>query len=226
MSPMGYNWAKSKMKKLFNMGFIVAISMSLFTSCIEQPNASFSVSNTSPKVGESIQFYNNSIDAESYEWDFGDGTTSTEMSPSHKYYESGSRLVTMTAFSKNRKKSATASALVNVKATGDVMFWTDESTVFNITVNLENVGSKTITSYYYYIPSDCGASGCVTFNDLEVGTYKFTAENLLYYWSGTVTVTADNCKKTLLYHSKAEKQLHPESQSTERLIEGINEENL
>ena len=162
------------------------------------------------------------MDAESYEWDFGDGTSSTQMNPSHIYYNAGNKYVTMTAYSKKRKKSSTATAIVDVKAVGDVMFWTDESTTYNITVTLENVEKK-ITSYYYYTPSDCGASGCATYWDIEAGTYHFTAENLLYTWSGYVTVEADKCKKMLLYHSKADKQLHPENQSTIKLTEGIDE---
>ena len=192
--------------------------MFLFTSCIKQPTASFTVSNTSPKVGESVYFMNTSLDAQSYEWNFGDGMSSTLDNPSHTYYSAGSKLVTMTAFSKNRKKSAVATALVEVKATGDFMFWTDESTTYNITVNLERVGNKTITGYYYSTPSECGANGCATYNDLEPGTYYYTAENLLYYWSGYATVEADKCRKMLLYHSGSKKQPHPENQSTERLI--------
>lgn len=206
------------------MALFAAIGMFLLTSCIKQPTASFSVSKTSPKTGESIYFTNTSLDADSYEWDFGDGTSSTLANPSHTYYSSGSKLVSLTAYSKNRKKSASSTALVDVKAIGDVMFWTDESTTYNITVNLEKVGTNTITSYYYSTPSNCGANGCATYNDLEAGTYSFTAENLLYYWSGYVTVEENKCKKMLLYHSKAEKQLHPENQSTEQLIKGVDQE--
>lgn len=209
------------MKNLF-FGIFATVLTMLLSSCIEQPQASFTVSNSSPKVGQSVLFNNNSLDAESYEWDFGDGTSSTQMNPSHIYYNAGNKYVTMTAYSKKRKKSSTATAIVDVKAVGDVMFWTDESTTYNITVTLENVEKK-ITSYYYYAPSDCGASGCATYTDIEAGTYHFTAENLLYSWSGYVTVDADKCKKMLLYHSKADKQLHPENQSTIKLTEGIDE---
>ena len=207
------------MKKLFTMSFVALLGAFMFTSCIEQPDALFTVSNTTPTVGENVYFYNSSLDAESYEWDFGDGSSSTQMNPSHKYYDSGTKLVTLTAYSKKRKKSDVATQLITVKAAGDFMFWTDESTTYNITVNLEGVGTKTITSYYYFTP-DCGSSGCANYYDIEPGTYHYTAENYLYYWSGYVTIEADRCKKMLLYHSKAEKQLHPETQSTDLLTEG------
>ena len=218
--------ANMKAKHVFTMALIAVFGMSLFTSCIEQPTASFNVSNLSPSVGESVYFTNLSLDAESFEWDFGDGTSSTQMNPSHVYYTKGSKLVTMTAYSKRKKKSAMATTLVDVKATGDVMFWTDESTVYNITVNLESVGTKSITSYYSYVPSACGSSGCATFNDVPIGTYHFTAENLLYQWSGYVTVDESSCRKLLLYHSGSKPQLHPENQSTERLVQGSDEQDL
>lgn len=44
-----------------------------------------------------IPFINNSLYAESYSWDFDDGSTSTESNPSHIFRESGEYLVTLTA---------------------------------------------------------------------------------------------------------------------------------
>lgn len=43
----------------------------------------------------SFEFMNNSQDATTYTWDFGDGTTSTDMSPLHKYEETGDFRVTL-----------------------------------------------------------------------------------------------------------------------------------
>ncbi len=36
-----------------------------------------------------VQFYNNSVDAHTYFWDFGDGNVSSEKEPSHTYYTTG-----------------------------------------------------------------------------------------------------------------------------------------
>lgn len=214
------------MKKLQiskSLSVMLLFSVVLLTSCIKKPSASFSVSNTNPKVGESVSFTNTSTDAKTYEWNFGDGYTSSESNPSHVYSSAGYKNVTLTAYSKKEKKSDNSSASINVKAIGDVMFWTDESTVYNITVTLRGIDKK-ITGYYYSAPSYCGASGCATYNDIEVGTYSFTAENLLYSWSGTVTVYDGQCSRMLLYSSKAKTQQHPENQSTELLKECSAEE--
>jgi photosystem II stability/assembly factor-like uncharacterized protein len=50
--------------------------------------------------GKKFQFINQSLDASSYFWDFGDGTTSTEESPSHDYTAPGCFTVTLIARTK------------------------------------------------------------------------------------------------------------------------------
>ncbi len=45
-----------------------------------------------------IEFFDASIGADSWEWDFGDGGTSTEPNPTHTYTENGSYIVTLTVF--------------------------------------------------------------------------------------------------------------------------------
>lgn len=46
---------------------------------------------------KTINFINNSLNATSYSWDFGDGNSSTDISPSHTYAADGSYDVTLTA---------------------------------------------------------------------------------------------------------------------------------
>lgn len=64
----------------------------------ECPNAAFYVSNNNCIAPCEIVFNNSSQDAESYFWDFGDGTISTEANPRHAYTSVGSFTVTLTAF--------------------------------------------------------------------------------------------------------------------------------
>jgi PKD repeat protein len=52
-------------------------------------------------------FTNDSENADTYSWDFGDGNTSTEMSPSHTYAEKGDYSVTLTATGEGGEATST-----------------------------------------------------------------------------------------------------------------------
>ncbi|UCG27815.1 MAG: PKD domain-containing protein [Bacteroidales bacterium] len=70
-------------------------------SCKKEPVAGFYASDTEVDIQEFIHFTNNSRDARYYDWDFGDGTSSTDVHPSHKYEASGDYTVTLTAISED-----------------------------------------------------------------------------------------------------------------------------
>ena len=83
--------------------FLGIISLGLM-SCAK-PIADFSVQSVKKKVTVPQRFENKSQKAKTYEWNFGDGTTSSEQSPSHTYYHSGNYNVTLKAI--DGKKSTT-----------------------------------------------------------------------------------------------------------------------
>ena len=58
-----------------------------------QPEADF----THAGIDLTVDFTNNSTNATTYVWDFGDGNTSTENNPSHTYTTAGTYTVTLTA---------------------------------------------------------------------------------------------------------------------------------
>ncbi|WP_370089240.1 PKD domain-containing protein [Ekhidna sp.] len=60
------------------------------------PTASFTA--TSVCQGEATSFTNGSLDATSYEWNFGDGFSSTDENPDHFFTTAGSHFVTLTAY--------------------------------------------------------------------------------------------------------------------------------
>ena len=87
-----------------------------------------------------IQFTNTSINATSYSWDFGDGTTSTSASPSHAYTSSGNYIVTLKSFNNGyfftysdtiavvSNQPIANFSLPSNALTGDVISITDNST--------------------------------------------------------------------------------------------------
>jgi len=50
-----------------------------------------------PTPGE-VNFTNQSTNAETYEWNFGDGSMTTQMNPVHAYDQNGTYIVTLKAF--------------------------------------------------------------------------------------------------------------------------------
>jgi hypothetical protein len=75
--------------------FLLAGSALAFTSCKEDPAASFSADKTEVQVGDVVKFTDNSTAAYNHVWDFGDGEWSTAINPTHVYYDEGTYNVTL-----------------------------------------------------------------------------------------------------------------------------------
>lgn len=71
--------------------------MLFLTACAVKPEANFTVPAQKFVAPAMVSFANNSKNAETYAWDFGDGTTSTEATPTHRYTHSGNYKVTLKA---------------------------------------------------------------------------------------------------------------------------------
>ncbi len=85
-------------------------------SCQKQPMACFEPSKSTSTVNETITFTANcSMDAHHYEWDFGDGSMSTDMNPTHAYANKGSYTVKLMTMSMNSKKSDETTKTVTVQ---------------------------------------------------------------------------------------------------------------
>ena len=87
-----------KMKKIYFSSLILSI---VVAACEKTPVAVFRTDTLEPEVGQNVIFYNESRDARHYEWDFGDGTYSTEANPVHIFNATGSYEVELTATSKS-----------------------------------------------------------------------------------------------------------------------------
>jgi PKD repeat protein len=88
----------SKMKKVFYFTLLLPLIM---LSCEKSPEAVFHTDTLEPEVGHAVFFYNDSHDANRFEWDFGDGYISNEVNPNHSYNATGTYEVRLKAISKS-----------------------------------------------------------------------------------------------------------------------------
>jgi len=80
---------------------------------INAPKAEFSFTQDCSSPGE-IQFLDESVGAETWSWDFGDGNSSSIPNPAHTYAGNGSYLVNLTVFNSQTGCEHTQSMTVNV----------------------------------------------------------------------------------------------------------------
>jgi PKD repeat protein len=106
------------------------------------PISAFSYSNTTTSDLLTVSFYNTSsigVDAQ-YLWNFGDGTTSTEVSPQHTYTRYGSYNVTLTV----SNACGTATSSKTITFTTPIIEVEKDKISFNIAPN-PNDGNFTIS---------------------------------------------------------------------------------
>ncbi|WMN06595.1 PKD domain-containing protein [Marivirga arenosa] len=96
-------------------------------------------------------FTNTSLNAESYSWDFGDGSTSVEESPIHTYAQDGTYEVTLTVTAPGQSAEITQEVSVSAAPKvlpftfeeNDTQFGTFGGTVFNVIDNPDPSGANT-----------------------------------------------------------------------------------
>jgi PKD repeat protein len=106
------------------INFSVAISACLcvwiFSSCKKESAGNAPFAFYSIEVhGSSVTFSNKSEGATTYKWDFGDGTESTEESPTHEYPGKGKYVPTLYATSADGVTSE-ASTVINISKTSGI----------------------------------------------------------------------------------------------------------
>jgi len=83
------------MKRLIIISTALALIM---TGCYTEPVADFIYSPKNPEVGENVYFENLSYDANSFQWEFDDGTGSSAYNPINSFDVPGTYTITLKAF--------------------------------------------------------------------------------------------------------------------------------
>lgn len=134
------------------------------------PVAVFHTDTTEPEVGQELIFYNDSHDADRFEWDFGDGYISNEPSPSHIFMATGTFEVTLTAISKSGmedKSSLTLYVLIPTLLEIEVLEFFDEYVVPDASVILYPTITDWDDQTNKIIEGFTDASGKVVFSGLD-----------------------------------------------------------
>jgi hypothetical protein len=155
------------MKKIIYIALILPIFL---FSCSPEPQADFFIDLGKAKVGQEVFFHNTSQNAETYEWDFGDGYISTEKHPVYKYSLTGKYDISLTAFSKKGKESRALMTLDVVEPSllvVEVLEYWDEYPVDGASVILYPSLNDWDNQKNAIIEGFTDADGIVVFADLD-----------------------------------------------------------
>lgn len=157
----------------------VATALSSVT-IVSQPSADFSVSDDRPLVGEEVEFTNHSGGERplSYRWEFGDGITSREEHPTHRYKAPGTYAVNLTVQSEYGQSETAYPLKVGAAPVIDAVM--PEEAVTGQILEARAFGDDTVTTYHWDMGD--GTSG-------EGELIKHTYHRLGDF---QVTLTADN----------------------------------
>lgn len=86
--------------------FLLIFGLAAMMASCAKPMANFTYADGKHEAPASVKFENTSKNAEKFEWDFGDGSSSTMASPGHVYSASGNFLVKLKA-TKGKKSTVT-----------------------------------------------------------------------------------------------------------------------
>lgn len=111
------------------LGWFITSVCLLFMSC-SRPLAGFNLVQDGAAVAPArYGFLNTSTKADSYIWDFGDGTRSTEVNPQHSYFLSGRYLVSLTSSKGSKNHVFTQEIFIDAPQSCLVMLETNLGTM-------------------------------------------------------------------------------------------------
>lgn len=180
--------------KSIRIAILMAIAAIILGSCAKEPTSLFTVDKTEVYVGDVVSFTNQSSDADTYQWDFGDGKTSSEVNPIHSYESAGTYTVTLIASTK--KNSSSYNMTLTVKRPNEFVVSNTHYPVNNVVVLCsESVDGNVYEIYllngeihfnqnYDHFLGNGSALGIILYaTSFEIGTYMIS--NNVYATLGT-----------------------------------------
>ena len=93
--------------------FIISIVLIILIQGCKVPVASFIFCPKSVEVGDTVYFQSNCLNAIAYDWDFGDGTGSTEKNPRYIYQTVGEFSVVLVVYNQNNSDKTSETITVS-----------------------------------------------------------------------------------------------------------------
>lgn len=142
--------------------YVGAYTGELYAIGNQPPSANFTYSPTSPTTEDTIQFTDQSSDADgsiqSWSWNFGDGSTSSKQNPTHSYADADTYTVTLTVTDDDGA--------------------TDN---YSDTVNVSSVPNESPSASFTYSPSSPSVDNTVQFD--ASGSYDNDGSIQSYSWN-------------------------------------------
>lgn len=180
--------SKLKLSLLLVIGLGVLLSVSGCFLFNQPPQARFTWYPKDPTVGQTVNFVDQSQDPDglvsSWAWDFGDGTTSSQQNPTHKYNSAGTYSVTLSV-KDNSQATASYSASITVSGGGgggcdpapQVSVWVDKQ-VYSLgeTIHLHFSLNKSLTVSAVEQFANDGWQTVFGSQLYNAGTYEYAAK--------------------------------------------------
>lgn len=97
------------------VALVIAVVIIGSAGCSRLPAARFTTSSLVGPAPLSVTFTNRSVNSDTFEWDFGDGSKNEEKNPSHVYTKAGLFTVTLKAGKRGTSEVSSSSATIKVE---------------------------------------------------------------------------------------------------------------
>jgi PKD repeat protein len=188
------------MNKFFLMCSLFAGILILNSCKKDPPVAKFTMDKATFKMAEAIKFTNQSENADSYAWDFGDGKKSTDENPSHTYGSAGSFTIKLTATGAAGVDSTSQTITVLQNLTG---MWRKTLSFggqfgINGTMNLIQHEDNTLSGSYVY-EDGAGSFTLRSTSKIEGNAVTIEWNEMTYKFRGTVNTAGTSMGGDILF---------------------------